>query len=98
MSEIKIRTYIANEEYSQGQLDAIYIERARFTLHEMQNLGASILGLDFNELSPAAIDQTPNNNVSQLLLANKLRIGKNRLNVSSFCPQLVHKIHRTKIT
>lgn len=64
MSEIKVRTSIADEEW----LDAIYIERTRFTQQT-----ASILGADLNELSPAAIDQTPANKISQLLLANKLR-------------------------
>src|SRR5699024_9277641 len=80
MAEIEVSVDLEGQKISQEKLDAIYIQRARFTLQEMKNLGASILNTAFTELTTAEIAQIPGKQISQLLLANKLRLGKNRLN------------------
>ena len=80
MAAIKVSVDLEGQKIAQEKLDAIYIQRARFTLQEMKNLGASILNTAFTELTTAEIAQIPDKQISQLLLANKLRLGKNRLN------------------
>ena len=76
MAEIEVSVDLEGQKISQEKLDTIYIQRARFTLQEMENLGASILNTAFTELTTAEIAQIPDKQISQLLLANKLRLGK----------------------
>ena len=53
MAAIKVSVDLEGQKISQEKLDTIYIQRARFTLQEMENLGASILNTAFTELTTA---------------------------------------------
>lgn len=80
MGELIIKVFVDEREYSQEELEENYVQRAFFTLHEMQKLGARILDQHSKELSESEINQIPVTQVREILLNNKLRIGKDGLN------------------
>lgn len=79
-SKVEIKVFVDNKEYTQEELEQIYVERAYFTLHEMQKLGASILDSRGRVIVPKKIDHILPTRVRKILLDNKLRIGKDELN------------------
>ncbi len=80
MPQLTIKTVACGREYSQEELSKIYIQRAYYTLHEMQKLGAVLLDERSKELSESGIDALAPEKVRDVLLSNKLRIGKKELN------------------
>lgn len=77
---LSVTVTIGGEEYPQSALDDIYRERSYFTLHEMDSLGARLLDNRGLVLSGTGIDAIPAPEVGDVLLTNKLRLGKDRLN------------------
>lgn len=77
---VEIDVTIGDREYSQAELDDVYFQRSRYTLHEMRRLGAVVLDADSHPLSDGEIDAVPDARIRDVLLANKLRLGAEELN------------------
>lgn len=77
---LRIDVTIGDRPYSQAELDDVYLERSRYTLHEMLRLGAVVLDADSHPLSDGEIDAVPDTRIRDVLLANKLRLGPDELN------------------
>lgn len=80
MSNLTIKAIVDGREYSQEELNEIYVERSYYTLREMQKLGTTILDERSKELLGSGIDALPPEKVRDILPTNKLRIGKKELN------------------
>lgn len=80
MSNLTIKAIVDGREYSQEELNEIYVERSYYTLREMKKLGTTILDEHTKELSGSGIDALPPEKVRDILLTNKLCIGKKELN------------------
>ena len=80
MTQTEIKVIACGREYTQQELDDIYISRGYYTLHEMKKLGATLLDESGKELAESEIDALLPEEVRGVLLVNKLRIGKGGLN------------------
>lgn len=80
MAKTAIKVTVNDREYTQQELEEIYISRGYYTLHEMKNLGAALLDEQGKEIAEDEIDTLLPEKIRGILLANKLRIGKDGLN------------------
>lgn len=80
MTKTEIKVIVDGREYTQKELDKIYISRGYYTLHELKRLGASLLDEQDQEIPENEIDALPPEKVRGILLSNKLRVGVDGLN------------------
>ncbi len=80
MPQTQLQVFVNGKEFSQHELAKMYIDRSYSALHEMKQLGATLLDEQGQVINESEIEYLPQAKVPCLLLDNKLRIGKRELN------------------